>query len=335
MNPVEQRVLQLEAEGALSGVHGLVVRQAGVLVYERYWPGEDWIWNTPLGLVHYGPDVTHDLRSVTKSILALGYGIALDQGLVPPPEAKLYDFFPEAGALGKEPQRRALTIEHLLTMSLGLEWNEEVPYDSPANSEIAAEMAQDRWDYILKRPVAEEPGQRWRYGGNNTHLLAKLIAKGCGGDFAAYLAERLFQPLCIEKVEWLKGRDGWPSPASGLRLRPRDLALIGDLVLAGGVWQGKQLVSKTWLERSFQPRFDAWPPHRYGYHWFLSQQGGAKVIAAMGYGGQRLYLVPEKQLSLAVLAGNYAKEDQWLPPLRLFREAVLGLPRFAMTPKPL
>ncbi|GAB3833174.1 serine hydrolase domain-containing protein [Dactylosporangium cerinum] len=216
----------------LEGLHAVVAIRGGKTVLEHYGEGEDRSWNRSLGVVRFGPDTLHDLRSVTKSVTALLYGIALGEGRVPAPEEPLMRYFPQYPDLAAEPDRARLTVEHALTMSLGLEWREDIPYDSPANAEIAMELAADRYRYVLERPVAEPPGTRWSYSGGATALLGKLIADGTGQPLERYGRTALFDPLGIETVEWMAGTDGVASAASGLRLTPRDLARIGELVLA-------------------------------------------------------------------------------------------------------
>ena len=101
----------------------------------------------------------HDLRSVTKSLVGMLYGIALADGKVPPPEARLYDQFPEYPDLAKQPGRDRITVAHALSMTMGTEWDELThPYGDPRNSEIAMEAAPDRYRYILSLPIVGEPG---------------------------------------------------------------------------------------------------------------------------------------------------------------------------------
>jgi CubicO group peptidase (beta-lactamase class C family) len=186
----------------------------------------------------FGPDTLHDLRSVTKSIVGLLYGIALDRGLVPPPEAPLLAQFPEYPELATDPQRARLTILHALTMTLGMEWDEQRPYTDPANSEIAMERAPDRYRYILERPFVAAPGERWIYSGGAVALLGHLIAKGAHTTLPEFARQALFAPLGITTFEWAEGADGVASAASGLRLRPMDLLRIGKLDLDQRVRDG-------------------------------------------------------------------------------------------------
>jgi CubicO group peptidase (beta-lactamase class C family) len=302
--------------------------RGGKLVLERYVPGADMIWGQSLGRVEFGPDTLHDLRSVTKSIVCLLYGIALAQGKVPAPEVTLVAQFPEYPDLAGEPARQKITIAHVLTMTMGTEWDEmSIPYTNPANSEIAMENAPDRYRFILDRRIVGEPGLRWIYSGGATALLGRLLAKGTGQTLPDFARTALFEPLGIGHFEWIRGADGTPSAASGLRLKPRDLARIGQMMLQNGQWNGRAVVPSAWVEALSQERVAIDGPLRYGYHWYLGQLGGGgprgRWIGAMGNGGQRLFVLPGLDLIVVTTFGNYDQPDQWKPPLAVLLETVL------------
>jgi CubicO group peptidase (beta-lactamase class C family) len=238
--------------GLLRGLHAVLVVRSGRIVLEQYYDGPDESWGDPLGHLSFGEETLHDLRSVTKSIVGLLYGIALEQGLVPPPEARLLESFPQYSDLAGDPQREQLTIEHALTMTLGMEWNEQSPYTDTANSEVAMEQAPDRLRFVLDRPIAVAPGSRWTYSGGATALLGALISQGSGKTLAEFARETLFEALGISAFEWAAGRDGVHSAASGLRLTARDLARIGELVRGLGQWAGQQIVPRGWIEASIR-----------------------------------------------------------------------------------
>ena len=222
--------------GLLRDLHSVLVVRDQRLVLERYYEGADESWGRSLGHVAFDKNTLHDLRSVTKSVVGLLYGIALERGLVPPLDAPLMRQFPEYSDLAADPQRAALTVEHVLTMTLGTEWNERLPYSDPANSEIMMERAEDRYRFILDRPIVAPPGSVWTYNGGCAALLGRLIARGSGQTLADFAGTALFAPLGISTFEWIQGRDGVHFAASGLRLRPRDLARVGEMVLARGRW---------------------------------------------------------------------------------------------------
>jgi len=306
------RLAEMQRDGRVSGLDALLVSRRGRLLFEYYGEGEAENWGTPVGKVTFSPTVLHDLRSVTKSLVGMLYGIALADGKVPPPEAKLYDQFPEYPDLAKQPGRDRITVAHALSMTMGTEWDELThPYGDPRNSENAMEAAPDRYRYILSLPIVGEPGVKWTYCGGATALLGRLIAKGTGEKLVDYGRRVLFDPLGLGPVEWSTDAKGEPRAASGGRMRPPDLLRVGQMVLANGAWQGKQIVPADWLKRSTTPAVTIEGTRRYGWHWYLGElpvgtpRNVEPTVSAIGWGGQRLFLVPALDLAVAMNAGNY------------------------------
>ncbi len=311
------------AAGELEGLHGVVLIRHGKLVLERYYRGEDEIWGRSIGEVAFDAQTRHDLRSVSKSIVGLLYGIALEAGQVPALDASVVAQFPQYPDLMADPARRAITVEHVLTMTTGMEWNEDLPYTDRRNSEVAMEYAEDRYRFVLEQPIVQPPGRDWDYNGGATALLGKLIADGSGRDLVAFAEERLFAPLGITDVEWTRGFDGEPAAASGLRLRPRDLAKIGQLMLEKGRWEGRQVVPAAWIEASHRPRIESVEGLSYGYQWWLGvNQAGKPWQAGFGNGGQRLWIFPHLDAVLVVMAGNYNQPDAWKMSLKVLTEHI-------------
>jgi CubicO group peptidase (beta-lactamase class C family) len=313
--------------GDVSNLHAVVVARHGKLVLERYYEGADERWGQSLGTVTFGPDVKHDLRSVSKSIVGLLYGIALDEGRAPALDLPLVDRFPAYDDLRKDPRRRRMTVAHALSMTLGTEWDESLPYSDPRNSEIAMEMAADRHRFVLERPIVSAPGRQWCYCGGATALLAHLIAEGSGTALDAYAHAKLFAPLGITETDWVPGSNGAPAAASGLRMRPRDLARVGQLVLERGAWGDRQLVPADWLEAAFEPRIGCEEDLAYGYQWWLwpraRRADGRRWMAAFGNGGQRLTILPHLDLVMVVTAGNYNQPDAWKVPVAILPEILI------------
>jgi CubicO group peptidase (beta-lactamase class C family) len=187
------------------------------------------------------------------------------------------------------------------------------------------ERAKDRYRFALDRPMVAEPGTEWVYNGGATGLLGRLIAKGSGRSLRDYAQEKLFDPLGIAEVDWLQGQDGEFVAASGLRLRPRDLARIGQLVLDGGRWRGAQIVPADWLEQSFRTRAKVNAIVDYGDHWWLGPRpaGGQRWVAGIGNGGQRLAIMRRLDLVLVVMAGNYNQPDAVNLPVAITTEFVI------------
>jgi CubicO group peptidase (beta-lactamase class C family) len=326
---LEARLDRLIADKRAWNLHGVVVVRNDRLVLECYFEGEDHVRGIgAIGRVAFKPDTLHDMRSVSKSIVGLLYGIALQQGKVPPPEAPLFASFPEHADLAAEAGRERLTIHHALTMTMGTEWDEmSVPYTNPANSETAMDGAANRSRYILERRVIEEPGRCWIYNGGATALLARIIADSTGKPLHDFAREALFDPLGLGPTAWAVDTKGEAYAASGLRMTPRDLARIGVMMVGGGVAGDHRVVPAPWIARSTQPVVSTPDFWRFGYHWYVGDAPFGSRVArcwgAFGNGGQRLWVLPTLGIAVAVTAGNYNTRDQWLPPTRVLYDAVL------------
>ncbi len=316
--------------GLLPHLHAVLAERSGDMVLESYGSGPDENWGRSLGEVTFTADTLHDLRSVSKSIVSLLYGTMLEKGEVPRLDTPILDLFPEYGDLAKDPARRKRTIEHALTMTLGMEWDETGPYTGPENSEIAMELAPDRYRYILERPLVAEPGTRWIYSGGATALIGEILQRGTGKKLPDLARQELFEPLGIRQFEWTAGADGTHSPASGLRLTAPDLLKIGRLVLNNGVWDDHRIIPEAWITASLRPVISTSEGPDYGYFWFCGQApvpalgGRTPWFAGVGNGGQRLWLCPRADVVSVIFSGNYNNRDAWSPPTHVWTEIILG-----------
>jgi len=326
---LDRKLLAGIESGLLRDLHAVAIVRNGETVLERYLEGEDWSWDAPLGHVVFGPDTLHDLRSVTKSIASLLYGIALERGLVPPVDAGVVAQFPEYPDLVADPARQGITISHALSMTMGLEWDESLPYTSAANSEIAMEQAPDRYRFILDRPVVQPPGQGWAYSGGAVALIGALIARGTGRSLTEFARETLFEPLGITDWYWMRGADGVESAASGLRLSTRGLLAIGRVLVDGGRHEGRQVVPAAWINAAFAEAVRTPDGLGYGRLFFLGDApvpalGGDRTwVGCFGNGGQRLFLLPAANLACVTFGGAYDQPDNWVTPARVWGEIVL------------
>jgi CubicO group peptidase (beta-lactamase class C family) len=242
--------------------------------------------------------------------------ISLNQGLDQP----LYAQFPQYPDLMAEKAREQILVRHALSMQMGLEWNENLPYTDPKNSEIAMERAPDRYRFALEQPIREAPGKSWIYSGGAVAILAKLIEQGTGLPLDAYAQQKLFAPLGISSFEWAAGADGVPSAASGLRLTLPDLTKIGEMVAQGGAFNGQQIVPADWLKTAFTPQVTHNQHTKYGYLWYLSGPPNNLVVFGAGNGGQRLTVQPNHDLVVTTFAGRYNDPNGWQTPLKIVLE---------------
>ena len=295
-----------------ANVHAVVIVRHGKLVFEQYFAGYDERWNVP-GQYDHDATTSHDMRSASKSVVSLLVGIAIDRKLIAGVEESVVKYFPEYSTL-KTPGWDGITLRHLLTMSSGIKWNENLAWNDPGNDEPHLGADADPIRYILAKPIAAPPDTVWTYNGGGTELLGNIIERVSGKSLEAFAREVLFQPLGITDWEWKTyPTNGKIAAAIGVRLRPRDAAKLGQLLLNRGTWDGRQIVPAAWIAQSTAPRFQAigyfGDLFFYGYQWWLGRSLSAAKeitwIAAMGQGGQRIFVVPELDLVVMMTSGLY------------------------------
>jgi CubicO group peptidase (beta-lactamase class C family) len=296
--------------------NGVVIVRHGALVYEHYFTGDDNRWGTPLGRKPHNANTLHDLRSITKSVTAILTGIALDRGWLKSLNTPVFSFFPKDADL-RTPGKDRITLRDLLSMTSGLDWPEHaVSYGSPANIEREDIRASDPYRFVLARPLVATPGTVWNYDSGGVELIGVILENVAHRPLGRFAKEALFDPLGIKHWEWWA--DGAVSAAWGLRLRPRDLAKIGQLVLNHGMWHGRRIVSAAWIKQMTArqiPRewmIGGWGGS-YGYLWW---RGNVEIgsrdtawVGGLGLGGQRLYVVPSLDLVVAVTASDFPPHD--------------------------
>ena len=298
------------------GVHAILIERSGQLIYEEYFEGFDERWGVPLGKLSFTAESKHDLRSVTKSVVSALIGIAHGDGTIPSLDRPLVEWFPEYPELNT-PDRRRVTLAHVLSMTSGFEWNENVPYNDPRNDEIRMTRDPHPLRYALSRPFAVDPGTDFNYNGGLTQVMAAVLVRASKTSLQDYARTKLFEPLGITDVEWVGDLAGMPAAASGLRLRARDIAKFGSLYLHGGKWNGKQVIPGSWIELStrrhfrFRPRSgpDAGGEFGYAYFWWYScypsAAGLIEARTAVGNGQQRVFVLPGLDMVVTIFAGRY------------------------------
>jgi CubicO group peptidase (beta-lactamase class C family) len=298
------------------GVHAILIERGGRLVYEEYFDGFDERWGVPIGRVSMTVESRHDLRSVTKSVVSALVGIAHGEGAIKSLDQPVIGWFPEYPELDT-PDRRRVTLAHVLSMTSGFEWNEKVPYNDPRNDEIRMTRDSQPLRYALSRPFAVEPGSDFNYNGGLTQVLAAVLVRATKTSLQEYARTKLFEPLGITDVEWVGDLAGIPAAASGLRLRARDAAKFGSLYLHGGKWNGKQVIPNDWVQLSTRRYFrfgpgteaNAGAEFGYGYFWWYgcypAAAGLIEARTAIGNGQQRLFVLPGLDMVVTIFAGRY------------------------------
>jgi CubicO group peptidase (beta-lactamase class C family) len=190
-------------------IHAVLIERDGRLVYEQYFAGEDQQLAHNLGRVVFTRDTKHDIRSITKSVTSALVGIALASGRIRSLDQSLLDFFPEQAA-ARRPGQPRISLLHALTMSAGLDWNEDIPYTDPRNDEVLMDLSKDPVAYVLTRPMVAEPGAVWKYNGGLPQLLATIVQRTTGEPLRDYARAVLFAPLGITDFEWWETSPGCP-----------------------------------------------------------------------------------------------------------------------------
>ena len=243
----------------------------------------------------------HSLQSVTKSVTSIALGIAMDEGHLADVKIHPMELFKGYAQDFTDPRRAAITLEDLLTMRSGIDWNEAGSYENDDNSCIQMERS-DAWiQYVLSRPMHENPGSTFVYNSGVSVLLGKLVGISTGVRVDEWTKEKLFKPLGIQNYFWKTTPDEEVDTEGGLYLSAADLARIGYLFLHNGKWVDKQVVSERWVKQSITPVVADINPSNstsdsgYGYQWWVPSSEPF-IFACNGYGGQFLMVAPEYDL---------------------------------------
>ena len=269
-------------------VDSIIIVRHGRIVFEEYGPG-------------YSPSQRHKLHSVTKSVTSMLVGIAIDQGVIEGVDVPITQLIPDYTSTNPDPRREQITLEHLLTMSSGIDWLEhEYPYEDPRNLAVQAGGSPDVVQFLLNRPMAHTPGEVWAYNTGGSMVLGAIVEEATGRDLLLFAREVLFDPLGIGPVFWERMADGRYETGGSLHMTPRGMARLGYLMLHNGRWDGQQILSADWVARSTKAYHQADALHGYGYQWWILPEG--KGFMANGRWQQRIYVLPEADMVVVITA---------------------------------
>jgi CubicO group peptidase (beta-lactamase class C family) len=244
-----------------------------------------------------GRDV-HTLQSVTKSVTATLMGIAIRRRELTGLDASLLSFLGDYDLSRVDPRLQKATLDDLLTMRTGIEWHEgDRPLDM-TNTTVQLEFSQDWVQFTLSQPMDAEPGQKWAYNSGGSHLMSAVLRKATGRTVDVYAEEVLFRPLGIREYFWKKEPKGLPDTEGGLYLEAEQLAKIGYLYLNDGVWAGTRILPEGWVQAATAQRVERVNAagYGYGYQWWRVDRGGVPIWAGLGFGGQFLVVIPDRQI---------------------------------------
>jgi CubicO group peptidase (beta-lactamase class C family) len=312
--------------GRLSALHSVLVVKDDVLVIEEYFHGAR-------------REHCQLIASVTKSLVSVLVGIALDQHPERTVSTPLMAFFQRYRAQASDTDKGVITLEHALTMTAGLDWDEVThPHPDDRNPNTRMYKVDDPVKFVLGRNVNMPPGKKWAYSSGLSILLGEVVRDISGSDIDEFAEAQVFEPLGIKRHYWHKHAHRTVFSNGDLLLTPRDLAKIGQLVLNEGLWQGRRIVSRRWITESTRRHVATTSRFGYGYHWWrgIVAKGDRRldVIFGSGTGGQKLFIVPQLKMVVVVTArvfhndgghvGAYRVLNDYLIPAALGRRPAIA-----------
>ncbi|MBN1559273.1 serine hydrolase [candidate division KSB1 bacterium] len=297
-----------------SGVSALILARNDIVVAEEIFH---------LGII----DTTQNIYSVTKSIISILTGIALEKGLLPSIDQKIGPILEKISeAYG--PEHENLTFRHLLTMSSGLPWSE---LDAEATDYGKWLEADNQVDYVLSLPFIHPPGQTFTYNSGASHLLSVILSQISGEATREFAIRHFFTPLGISPGPWSTDKQGYYNGSSTLRLGPHALLKIGLLFMNGGRYNDRQIVPREWVSLSTGTHLttnNAVPfGTGYGFLWWTGQQNGHDYYFANGWGGQFIFNFPDLKLTIVAQSnwnlGERPAHEQWMNTINIIMTQIL------------
>ena len=317
-------------------VHSILIYKNGKLVFEEYLEGNKYKWD---GQYYYGDrikwhrDSMHMIMSVTKSFTSAIIGIAVDKGYVESVHQSIFDYLPDHQQY-KTGGKENITIEHLLTMTSGLQWDEwSAMHGTSANDidRIYFECQQDPLACILEKRLVSEPGTNFTYSGGNINVLGEILRNATGMNILDFGKQYLFEPLGIDSVYWYQFENGTFACDGTFKITPRDMLKIGITFLNGGIWNEQRIISEEWVEKSkttyknntgIKIPIDDTGKNGYAYTWWTNEISGsgksAKLFQASGWGGQEIIVIPDLNMVVVFTGGNYVVKKHYYEILERF-----------------
>jgi len=277
-------------------LHSVVIVEKGIVVFENYYNDRN-------------RDTLVDVRSAGKSVTSLLMGIALDQKAIKSLDDTVATYWPES----KDTAVGSVRIEDLLTMRSGLDADGNNPQSFGYEDHMDASDNPEA--FALTVPNAIQPGTQYRYNSHAAYISGIVISQATGVELGDFARSNLFEPLQIKDWNWQKDRSGNTKGQGNLFLTATGFARIGQMVLDGGVYNGRQIVSSDWLKASLKPHVDISQYESnavgYGYYWFQQiytiNERPIEVLFASGNGGNKIYLIPELDMVVSVISPAYGQ----------------------------
>jgi CubicO group peptidase (beta-lactamase class C family) len=306
-----QRILAADPTSTSLKIQSLLIARHGHLVLEEYFYGFD-------------EGRVHDMRSAGKTFAPVLVGLAKQRGAKLTPQTPMYPLFEQYSSFENWDDRKPkIALGDVMTMTAGNACDDNKD-DSPGNEDKmqSDEKQRDWYKYSLDLPMLKDPGGSDAvYCSGDLNLVGGAVAAATHRWLPQFFDETLARPLQLGRYYLNLMPDGQAYMGGGAYLRPRDQLKLGQLYLDGGLWNGRRIVSKEWVDEStsvhshFDAKYSLGQQHNYGYGWHLHDlKRGPKtyrVFAAEGNGGQFVIVVPELDLVVGITGGSYGEFDQW------------------------
>jgi len=292
-------------EDHLISINSIVIVRNGHIVLEEYFD-------------FFDENTTVSIFSCTKTITSTLVGIAIDMGYIANTSIPILDYFPDRMIEDRNEWKESITIQDLLTMRAGFQWNDN---SAAGMSEYNQMLRTDDWvQYVLDRPMAVQPGIVFNYNSGASLLLSAIVQNATGMTSEEFAEEYLFGPIGIPSVSWRESPQGITIGGNTLTLRAKDMARIGYLFLRNGSWNGNQVVSSDWISDATRTHSTIPGVLGYGYQIWIRDDLGS--YSARGYAGQFIFVIPRYDLVVVFQATsgwtNTALEDWIIPSIEEF-----------------
>lgn len=303
--------------GKFPNTHSVLLVKNGKLILEEYF-------------YENNRDDLHYLASATKSITSILIGISLDENMLKNIDQNVYELFQDYHGTEWIDKKYEITVRHLLSMTSGIEWDENRAASDPRHDYFAMRRGGDWIRYVFNKNLVAPPGQKFNYNGGLSALLGEIIRRTSGLDAEKFSEKYLFDPLGISHYSWLKYNDGSINTGGGLLLKSRDMVRIGQMMLNNGKYNGKQIVSEKWITESTKNHvFDKLHPlgTGYGYQWWLGETSingqTIKTYFAQGRGGQCIFIVPKMKVTVIFTSQTFDNVGGFFRPQVMMTEYII------------
>ena len=317
-----ENLLEKIEESHYKNIHSVLIVKNGKLILDESYKNSITIVDS---YVDNRDIEVHAMMSVTKSIVSILSGIAIDKNIITGTDDNIYSYFPEYKNFDNRVKKKSqITIRNFLTMRHGLDWDEtSYKYSDPLNTYNQMEKFEDWVKFTLDRELISEPGETFAYSTGASHTIEALISNASGITFPEFADKFLFEKLGIKKRKWFKSPNG---RSDDVYLTVRDMAKFGQLVLNRGIWNGVQLVPEEWILESTTKILDVSEEYGYGYFWWHHTFNYSGVehpaVLAWGYGGQFIFVFQEHNMVVCFTSGNYTTGLS-MQPFEIIRRYIL------------